>query len=228
MGFTDIFKGKQYKSELDTLQQKYEDLQSLLTPEMQNAFALQNKIRDLDSIIQQRNQTISDCDNTIISKNAQLEDIERHISDRKTELVSVDEEILVQEFGLYKPHYDFANALEYKEKLSEIRAKQKAMIKNKTAVSGFTSWQVNGSASKGKKMVSDTQKLLLRAFNNECDEVVGKVKYTNFDASLNRINKSAETISKLGTIMGISINRPYLNLKLEELKLAFEYQLKKQ
>ena len=79
MGFTDIFKGKQYKSELDTLQQKYEDLQSLLTPEMQNAFALQNKIRDLDSIIQQRNQTISDCDNTIISKNAQLEDIERHI-----------------------------------------------------------------------------------------------------------------------------------------------------
>lgn len=50
MGFTDIFKGKQYKSELDTLQQKYEDLQSLLTPEMQNAFALQNKIRDLDSI----------------------------------------------------------------------------------------------------------------------------------------------------------------------------------
>ena len=228
MGFTDIFKGKQYKSELDTLQQKYEDLQSLLTPEMQNAFALQNKIRDLDSIIQQRNQTISDCDNTIISKNAQLEDIERHISDRKTELVSVDEEILVQEFGLYKPHYDFANALEYKEKLSEIRAKQKAMIKNKTAVSGFTSWQVNGSASKGKKMVSDTQKLLLRAFNNECDEVVGKVKYTNFDASLNRINKSAETISKLGTIMGISINRPYLNLKIEELKLAFEYQQKKQ
>ena len=72
MGFTDIFKGKQYKSELDTLQQKYEDLQSLLTPEMQNAFALQNKIRDLDSIIQQRNQTISDCDNTIISKNAHL------------------------------------------------------------------------------------------------------------------------------------------------------------
>ena len=28
--------------------------------------------------------------------------------------------------------------------------------------------------------------------------------------------------------MGISINRPYLNLKIEELKLAFEYQQKKQ
>ena len=43
MGFTDIFKGKQYKSELETLQQKYEDLQSLLTPEMQNALLYKTK-----------------------------------------------------------------------------------------------------------------------------------------------------------------------------------------
>lgn len=40
MGFTDIFKGNQYKSELEDLQQKYNDLQSLMTPEMQNAFSL--------------------------------------------------------------------------------------------------------------------------------------------------------------------------------------------
>ena len=38
-------------------------------------------------------------------------------------------------------------------------------------------------------MVTDTQKLLLRAFNSECDELVSKVKYTNFDASLNKIQK---------------------------------------
>lgn len=77
-------------------------------------------------------------------------------------------------------------------------------------------------------MVSDTQKLLLRAFNNECDDLVSKVKYTNFDASLDRIYKSAETISKLGTIMNISINKPYLDAKVKELRLAFEYQTKKQ
>ena len=42
-------------------------------------------------------------------------------------------------------------------------------------------------------MVSDTQKLLLRAFNNECDDLIDHVKYTNFDATLDRIYKSAET-----------------------------------
>ena len=102
------------------------------------------------------------------------------------------------------------------------------MIKNKLADSGVTTWQVNGSSAKGKKMVSDTQKLLLRAFNTECDELISKVKYTNFDASLNKIYKSAETISKLGTIMNISITPAYLDLKVKELRLSFEYQQKKQ
>ena len=89
-------------------------------------------------------------------------------------------------------------------------------------------WQVNGSSSKGRKMVSDTQKLLLRAFNNECDDIVSKVKYTNFDASLDRIYKSAEAISKLGSIMNIFITSRYINAKVKELCLAFEYQQKKQ
>ena len=96
------------------------------------------------------------------------------------------------------------------------------------AVNGNTDWQVNGSAAKGRKMVSDTQKLLLRAFNTECDELVSKVKYTNFDSSLNRIYKSASAISKLGSVMNISISSAYLTSKATELRLAFEYQQKKQ
>ena len=77
-------------------------------------------------------------------------------------------------------------------------------------------------------MVSDTQKLLLRAFNTECDELVSKVKYTNFDSSLDRIYKSASAISKLGSVMNISISSAYLTSKATELRLAFEYQQKKQ
>lgn len=228
MGFSDIFKGKQYKAELEDLQQKYDDLQKLMTPELQDAFSLQNKIRELQAEIEQRNQTISEIQKEIIRKNTESSRLEKEISGKRKEIISLDDEILVQEFGLYKPQYNFANALGYKEKLAEIRSKQKNLIKEKRAVSGSTDWQVNGSAAKGKKMVADTQKLLLRAFNTECDEIIGKVKYTNFDASLNRIYKSAEAISKLGTIMTISINKSYLDLKIEELRLAFEYQQKKQ
>ncbi|MFR1405230.1 MAG: DUF4041 domain-containing protein [Coprococcus sp.] len=228
MGFSDIFKGKQYKSELEALQQKYDELQALLTPEMRNALALQEKIRELEQSIQSEQKEIGSLDKAIADKQNHISLLDNTISNKKSEIVSLDDEILVQEFGLYEPYFDFANALDYKEELAKIRSKQKELIKNKTAVSGATEWTVNGSASKGKKMVSDTQKLLLRAFNTECDELVAKVKYTNFDASLNKIYKSAEAISKLGTIMHISINSNYLDLKIKELRLAFEYQQKKQ
>ena len=182
----------------------------------------------MESSIQESQKTITGLTQTISEKGATITKLNAEIDNKKSQIIYLDDEIMVQEFGLYKPQFSFANALDYKEKLAEIRATQKFLIKDKRAVLGNTNWQVNGSYSKGKKMVSDTQKLLLRAFNTECDELVAKVKYTNFDSSLNRIYKSAEAVSKLGTIMNISISSVYLDLKVKELRLAFEYQQKKQ
>ena len=77
-------------------------------------------------------------------------------------------------------------------------------------------------------MVADMQKLLLRAFNSECDEVISKVKYNNIEASEKKIRTSCDAISKLGKMMHIVITAPYFDLKIQELYLAFEYQQKKQ
>lgn len=214
MSFSDIFKGKQYKAELEALQ-------SQITPEMQDVIALRESIDTLRKEMAEKQENIQILTNT-------LSNLDSAVKMKKQQIVCLDDEIMVQEFGLYAPKYDFANALGYKEALSNNRARQKQLIKIHNAVSGYTNWTVNGSTAQGKKMVSDTQKLLLRAFNSECDELVGKVKYTNFEASLNKIRKSAETISKLGAIMGISITSTYLKLKEDELHLAFEYQCKKQ
>ena len=77
-------------------------------------------------------------------------------------------------------------------------------------------------------MVNDTQKLLLRAFNTECDELIGKVKFNNIESVEKRIRTSRETISKLGSTMAIQISARYLDLKIRELHLAYEYAVKKQ
>lgn len=235
MGIGDIFKTGQFKAEIESLKQEnfrlqseLDHAQSLFTPEMQNAQSLHNLINKLNSDKSVLESNLEELARDISLHKLNIEKLDSEIKNRENQIVDLDDEILVQEFGLYRPHYNFANALDYKDRLAEIRAKQKALIKSKTAVSGDTNWQVNGSSSQGKKMVNNTQKLLLRAFNTECDELIGKVKYTNYDASLNRIYKSAETISKLGVIMNISITPAYLNLKVEELRLSFEYQQKKQ
>jgi hypothetical protein len=227
MGFLDTFKGKQYKTELETLKQEHENLKSLMTPELSDALALKQEILKLQNEQKLEEQKIEELKKDIGVKQNDICKLDKTIQEKKKDIIWMDEEILVQEFGLYKPQFDFASALDYKEELAKIRSLQKELIKNKQAVTGNTNWQVNGSSSKGKKMVSDTQKLLLRAFNSECDDLVSKVKYTNFDASLSRIYKSAEAISKLGSIMNISITQQYLSAKAKELRLAFEYQQKK-
>ena len=214
MALKDFFNAGKIKEENETLK-------AMLTPEMQDAIRLQQHLQWLK---QEEQRLTSNLNNL----NASVQQLNNMISEKKSQLVQLDEEILVQEFGLYQPQFEFANSLDYKEELARLRALQKEAIKNKVAVTGTSNWTVDGNKTKGNKMVSDTQKLLLRAFNTECDEIIGKVKYTNFDASLNRIYKSAETISKLGTTMQISITKGYLDLKVKELRLSFEYQQKKQ
>lgn len=214
------------------LETESKDLKTLLTPEMQSAHELQNLISELRreeiSIRDSISNFTNEKERVISRKKDEISKLDNDIAQKKKTLISFDDESLIQEFGLYKPQYDFTSALDYKDELAKIRSEQKELIKNQQAVTGNTNWQVNGSASKGKKMVSDTQKLLLRAFNSECDDLISKVKYTNFDASLNRIYKSSEAITKLGNIMNIAITQKYLDSKVKELRLAFEYQLKKQ
>lgn len=171
----------------------------------------------------------------IAEKQQEFEKVQREINTAseqlnamKKKLIVMNEELLLQDFGLYEPKYDFINSEQYKQRLNLIRQKQKEMIKNKTAVSGNMNWTVNGSLSQGKKMVSDMQKLLLRAFNGECEEITGKVTYANFETSQERITSSYEAISKLGRIMNVAVTYPYYQLKQQELNLAFEYRQKKQ
>ena len=54
-----------------------------------------------------------------------LKEIEEEISRKRQYLVVVNEEILMQDFGLYRHIYSFATSDWYKERLAEIRKNQK-------------------------------------------------------------------------------------------------------
>ena len=156
MGIMDAFKGKQYKEEVEKLTKQLNQMQELLTPEMQDAMLLQQKIDDLKIQEQNQQQAVSQLYKNIEQLNNTISKLDKTIEDKKSQIVWMDDEILVQEFGLYTPKFDFASSLDYKEELAKIRSKQKELIKQGRAVSGVTNWQVNGSAAKGRKLVSDT------------------------------------------------------------------------
>ena len=203
------------------LEKKVAELEQQLLPEQQDIINLRAQIESLKI-------TRDDIHSQIESNTQQLSSLKQQIDLKKGELIQLDEEVLYQSYSLYQPIYDFATSEEYKKRLEDIRAQQKAMIKEKTAVSSSVNWTVSGSESKGAKMTNDNIKQLLRSFNNECEIAIDKVKYSNVASMRSRIQKSYEALNKLNTTNGLSIVPKYFNLKMAELNLAIEYALKKQ
>lgn len=226
MGLSGLFKENEYKKEIRDLQQKYDEL--LNTVNSLGADAI-NDAASLSKIVLDLSEKKRNLENEINDLEKKSDSLSTTIKEKQAQLLDIDDEILVQSFGLYKPRFNFANALIYKDKLDLIRKHQKQLIKDGKAVTGSSTITYNDSLAKGQKMVRDMQKLLLRAFNNECDDIISKVKYSNYDLSLKRLNQSADSISKLGAGgMNISITQEYRKEKIIELTLAFEYQQKKQ
>lgn len=216
MGFMDVFKAGQYKDEAASLQAELERTKALLTPELLELKAQSDKLaemREEEEAAQQRK----------IDALQELIELTKQVNEKKKFLVNFDDELLLQEFGLYKPRFDFQSVDEYKAKIKALREEEKGFVRSINESAKKTSWTVNGSKTEGRKMVLDTTKLLMRAYNGECDEIVRKVKFSNIDASLAAMEKSAQTISKLGRVMGISIPGAYVSLKQQEARVAFEY-----
>ena len=145
----------------------------------------------------------------------------------KTEISILEDDLDMIEFGVYKSHFDFDTSEHYKEKIKDIRKQQKEAIKNKTAIVAHKEWTIDGSRAAGRASENQYKRMMLRAFNNECDASILKVRWNNMSTMEKRIEKAFDAINKLGTKMVIDIQDSYLNLKLEELHLAYEYQEKK-
>lgn len=163
-------------------------------------------------------------------RNGEVEmfNLELSISKLREDLKALDEEANLQSFGFYKPRYDFASSERYQAKLDEIRESQKRMTKDKSAAVCCIEWTVNGNRAEGRKQINQTLKLILRAFNGECDAAIAKVKYNNIHVMEARISKAWEAINGLVGVQQCEIAPAYLDLKLKELYLIHEYQEKLQ
>ena len=235
MALGDVFKVNEYKARIEQLESEnkrlFEDncnFRKMLTPEMQNAQALQATIRTLEARIQELQGNIAKIEQDIGTRVANYNRLEADIKAKQAQIIELDDRILLQDFGVYTPVYNLMNSEAYKNRLAIIRQNQKDMIKNDRACLYPTNMTLDGSVAKGKKLVKDNVKQILRSFNNECDAVIDKVKFNNVESIRKKIVKSFEDLNKMNSSMHIAITAPYLNLKLEELNLCYEYAVKKQ
>lgn len=133
----------------------------------------------------------------------------------------------IAEFGIYEPHFDYETSEIFKDKIKDIREEQKKLIKDKNAILGGEGWTVNNSIQKGRTMINRQKKLMLRAFNGECDSFISSVSWNNETRMEERIDRSVVAINKMGETQSLAISYTYSSLKLKELRLTHEYRLKK-
>ena len=115
---------KKLKIQIELLNSDVQKYEQMMTPEMQNAIDLKRHVENL-----QKNEVL--ITQRIDDLNVKSSALEYQIKEKQKQIITFDDEILVQEFGLYTPQYDFTSALDYKEELAKIRSLQKDLIKNK-------------------------------------------------------------------------------------------------
>lgn len=170
-----------------------------------------------------------------IKKGKEVISLDTELAQKRNELARLNEEIAVangnlnlQEFGFFERQYSFSDSTKYKDKLDSLRIQQKSMIKNGTAGRIITPMLLDNSKSKGKAMQNQLIKAALRGFNGEADALLVKVSVVNVDNKIKALRKVFEQLNKMYSRNLIEITYPYLDLKIEELRLAAEYELQKQ
>lgn len=185
----------------------------------------QSKLRDLGGLSlleigQKRKEQEAELENV----KREIEDLKKQVIDLKQKIVITEDTALLQEAGVYSYFHPLTNSVSYQSELDAIQEQVKAMTKKDGgSITATTTWTVNGSPTQGRAMVRDISKLMLRAFNAEADNLVRSLKPYKVQGAIDRLNKVAETIEKLGKSMDIRVSAPYKALRILELQITSDF-----
>ncbi len=229
MSFSDYWKGPAHRqraealeAQLAELHARYSQLQALVT----KIGAMD--VVNIQNLVEQEKVRLAAVREETQRSERELAALAQRSTDLQEQILIWEETVLLESFALYEPRFKLTTSQEYKARLDSVRDRQKMMVKNAQAATGNMQWTVNNSQAQGRKLVNDMIKLVIRSFNNEADACVANVKFDNVELGEKRILKSFEACNRLGKIMSVEISGIYLDLKLDELYLAHEFQIKKQ
>lgn len=136
---------------------------------------------------------------------AEMKTLEKDVFVKYTE-VYVDEKITSEE---------------YKNKLSMLKVKETEFIKSDKAL-------LIRNKDRMKKVINDNAKQILRCFNAEAANIISSVSAKNIDALRNKMQRAFEALNKIFAVDEIELAPQLLEMKLEELTLLYQFEVKKE
>ncbi len=204
------------KGDLEKIKEQTLDLQELRS----NATSISAQL-DLDhSNLELTRQLLSE-------KKSALDQLEAHINMlmSKIDLYNRLEEFV--SYGHFEtPEYLYETGERFALEIRRVREEQKSLIKNRKAAFIEGQVQLTGDNSRDKKIIDGQIMLVLRTFNIECDLLISKVKPSNYERTLDRIEKLANSLESLVASLRCGLSIDYVTLKYEECTLQYQYTLK--
>ncbi|MGL1958631.1 MAG: DUF4041 domain-containing protein [Colwellia sp.] len=127
-----------------------------------------------------------------------------------------------------EPEYLFETSERFKEEIKLLRDAQKELIKKKAAIEVPETIALTSNKSYTKRIVDGQVKLMLKAFNVECDILMSMVKASNFAKILERIERVATDLEKSAISLKCGFSQGYVKLKFDECELQYQYKLRDQ
>ena len=223
MGLFDFLKKKEFE-EIEKLKSQLDRYKPIADIEAET----ENQKKSLEQLKTLKQSEVKTVEDNFNKLNSDYQNALETYTKLRKEVCLFENKLDLIEFGVYEPIYEFEKSDEYRVEQDRIIELQKQMISSERAAICRTNWTIDGSEAKGKASTKRYIKLTLRAFNGECESLIAKVKWNNVNQMKERIKKSFETINKIGESQTVTIQSEYLDLKIKELTLEYEFQLKRQ
>lgn len=166
---------------------------------------------------------------TIASQKSKIDNQGKVLNDLMASLdlySRLDEYTQVGHFEM--PDYLYETSERFKVEIKAVRDKQKALIRDKAAVTFPEGIEIRGEKAFDNRILNGQIKLLLASFNIKCDMLIGNVNPGNYPRILEQIEKQANTLEKSVADLNCGFSSEYVEIKMQECRLQYQFKLKKQ
>ncbi len=189
---------------------------------------LDNQTKDLQKMQSERTN-IENAYAALPQKQQKIDEINNQLATLRSELALYSDLGEYVSYGIYPlPKYGEVNSAVYQERLKQNREQQKQLIKSNNAATAPSDIEITGNAAHDKQLVKGQSRLLITAFNSECDYLISKINSNNFETVMGKIEKLAEQLEKQLLSLEIGISLAYVELKMQECVLFYQYTRQKE
>lgn len=211
------------KKEYKKLNEKLGQLKS----EMNHLLELESNETEMRKQLEEARLQLNETNDKIGSLAKQESELSDNITSIKEDISIYQPVHGLMNVGFFEePEYLYDTSERFKEEIKIIREQQKILITEGKAIVIPNSIALTSNTSYVKRVLGGQSKLMFKAFNVECDNLMSLVKSSNYAKILERIDKVAGDLEKSAASLQCGFSKEYVELKFKECEMQYHFKLK--